>query len=204
MKLKLTSLILITSIGLIGCSSAQKPHETTTQLERQYVSSVNQGTIITYVNQLSQVNVSLDESLLKYEQDLSSLGYTTERYKAYLTNNLLNAGLYSPKNNNGLSLNVLITKARIRGEIGAKHFSLVDGSDYLKAIVTITDKTGNVVASANIDTPTLKSCPVKKVADTSDVENNYTRNCGSNARISILNQYLADFTVDFIRGRFKD
>lgn len=201
-KIKLVTLLSLITIGSIACSSSPKTPPTQTQIEERYVTNVNQGVNINYSNQLSFVNVSLDSQLANDEADLAQIGFTTDRLQKYLTNNTLNAGLYSPKSNTGLSLNVLITKARIRGEFGAKNFSLIDGSDYINALVTVTDKTGNAVSSAKITTPNLKSCPVSKVSQTNDAENDYVRNCGTNARISILNQYLADYTIDFIRGRF--
>lgn len=195
--MRLTKITLaILSIATISACSTTNTNIKKANIEEQYISANKQNVVIFFGNQLSEVNVIMDSEVSQNMDTLSQRGFSPEMLQSVLRDNLLNSGLYSKGSATGLTLNVVVTNAKIRSAFGAKNFGSLDGSDYLNTNVTITDKNGKVLSSAVINTPKLVACP------TAEVNNKFVPNCSESDRVTLMNSYLVAETTDFIRGRF--
>lgn len=195
--MKLTKITLaILAIASISACSTTNPNIKKANIEEQYIGADKQNAVIFFGNQLSEVKVSVDSDVAQNMDTLSQRGFSPEMLQSVLRDNLLNSGLYSKGSATGLTLNVLVTNAKVRSAFGAKNFGSLDGSDYLNTNVTITDKSGKVLSSAVINTPKLVACP------TTEVNNKVVPDCSESDRVKLMNSYLVAETTDFIRGRF--
>lgn len=188
-------LLLLTSSFMIGCST-NNPNINKTSIEDHYVESNKQEAVIYFGNQLSNVAIELTPEVAQ-NQNLAQRGFSNDYLQNYLKDNLLNSGLFSKNSATGLKLDILITDANIRSSFGAKNFGSLNGSDYINTLVTITDKKGDVLSSAKINTPKLAACP------TVEENGKFVPNCSEQDRIMLLNSYLVTEITDFIRGKFK-